>query len=248
MINGLYAHNQHSGGSKELSTSLEIPRLKHENSKFVGKPEKTILNWGSTNLPPEVMKCRIPNRPERVAIAVDKLACFNIFRDRRVSSPEFFTDIRNAERQLEQGHMIFARTLLRGHSGNGISIMDPDHPDTWGVNAPLYVKYIPKKDEYRVHVMAGNVIDVQRKGLREELRGREGVNFKIRNLANGFVYVRNDNRGIPLIDSNTVPDLVKQVAVHAVTSLELDFGAADLIWNERAGRAYCLEVNTGPVS
>jgi D-alanine-D-alanine ligase-like ATP-grasp enzyme len=116
--------------------------------------------------------------------------------------------------------------------------MDPDHPDTWEVSAPLYVKYIPKKDEYRVHVVRGEIIDIQRKGLREELKGTEGVNFKVRNLANGFVFVRNDGR--------TVPECVLTVGRQAVQALELDFGAADVIYNAQQNRAYAIEVNSAP--
>ena len=238
MINGLYAYNQRSGGSKELSKALEIPRLRHEESKFVGSAGKTIINWGSTELPAEVMKCRVLNRPDRVALSVNKASAFANFRDNGVSHPEWYTSRADAIRALEAGNMVFARTQLRAHSGNGIAIMDPDHPDTWEVTAQLYVKYIPKRNEYRVHVMRGEVIDIQRKGLREELRGREGVNFKVQNLANGFIFVRNDGREVPAD--------VRTVAVQAVNGLGLDFGAADIIWNERQGRAYCLEVNTAP--
>ena len=238
MINGLFAYNQRSGGSKELSAALGIPRLRHENSKFVGSASKTILNWGSTELPAEVMKCRILNNPANVSVAVNKQTAFERFRDHGVSHPEFVTTLLEATRMLENGQMMFARTQLRAHSGNGIVIMDPDHPDTWNVSANLYVKYIPKKSEYRVHVMNGEVIDVQRKGLREELRGREGINWKVQNLANGFVYVRNDGR-VP-------PRQVMDVAVPAVSALGLDFGAADVIFNEKSNTAYVLEVNTAP--
>lgn len=238
MVDFLYAYNQGSNGSRELARALEIPRLKHTNSKFIGRAGKTILNWGSTELPEEVLKCRVINAPERVAISVNKLSAFNAFRDAGVSIPDFYTNRREALTQVQNGAMVFARTQLRAHSGNGIVIMDPDHEDTWAVEASLYVKYIPKKNEYRVHVMNGEVIDVQRKGLKEELRGREGINWKVQNLANGFIYVRNDGR--------QPPNAVTETALAAVRALGLDFGAVDVIWNERQGRAYALEINTAP--
>ncbi len=64
--------------------------------------------------------------------------------------------------------------------------------------------------------------------------------WKVRNNANGFIFARN---GDALGD---VPDDVLQQAIDGVTSLGLDFGAADVIYNERSSLAYVLEVNTAP--
>lgn len=240
MIKAMFSYNQGSQGGKELAEALGIPRIKHTGSKFTGGPGKTVLNWGATTdrFPTAIRNTRIINPPDKVDVAVDKVATFQKFLDNGVPHPEFTTDRAVAVRWLEGGTMVFARTQLRAHSGRGIVIMDPDHPDTWEVAAPLYVKYMPKKDEYRIHVVNGEVIDVQRKGLRAEFQNTDGVNYKIRNLANGFVYVRNDGR-VP-------PDCVLAAGISAVSALGLDFGAADIIYNERANAAYALEVNTAP--
>jgi len=251
-ITAMFAYNMASEGGKALADALSIPRIKHTGSKFVGASSKTILNWGATTdrfsaQSASWMNCRLLNPPARVDVAVDKVRAFEAFRAGNVSIPEFTTDKNTAKAWCEAGSMVFARTQLRAHSGRGIVIMDPDFPETFeNQSAPLFVKYIPKKDEYRVHVLRGNVIDVQRKGLKAELKGTEGVNFKIRNLANGFVYTRFDNNNIPLIDSPRVPTAVKTVGIAAVNALGLDFGAADIIFNEKSGQAYCLEVNTAP--
>jgi glutathione synthase/RimK-type ligase-like ATP-grasp enzyme len=241
MIKAMYSYTNVSEGSAELKDALGIPRIKHTNSKFKAKRTDIILNWGATtDRFPEALRGagRIINRPEDVDKAVDKLVTFNHFIGADVPCPEFTTEKAVATSWLEEGKMVFARTMLRAHSGRGIVIMDPEHPDTWETNAPLYVKYIPKKFEYRIHVCRGEVIDTQRKGLREELRGDENVNFKVRNLANGFVYVRNDG--------HVVPECVLDCGIRAVGSLGLDFGAADVIYNQRNDSAYALEVNTAP--
>lgn len=239
-IKAMFAYNSGSEGARELKTAMMIPMIKHSGSSFRGSADKTVLNWGATTdrFPPALLNCRIINPPARVDVAVDKVQTFNLFRERGVSSPEFTTSKSEATRWCEGGSMVFARTMLRAHSGRGISIMDPDHPDTWDVQAPLYVKYIPKKFEYRIHVMRGEVIDTQRKGLKEEFKGRTDVNHKIRNLANGFIYVRNDG--------HVVPQCVRAAGIAAVAALGLDFGAADVIYNQKDDRAYALEVNTAP--
>jgi len=243
-ITAMFAYNQHSEGSKELARALSVPRIKHHGSNFRGKPDKTIINWGAglqkvrESAPETLLNCRVLNHPERVDVASDKLQAFRAFQAAGVPIPEFTTDIAEAHRWLEADETVMARTVLRGHSGRGIVIMDPEQGDTWDVRANLYVKYKKKKDEYRVHVLRNQVIDVQRKGLREEFRGQEDVNWMVRNLANGFVFVRNDGR--------TPPQSVLDAGVAAVNALGLDFGAADVIYNERESQAFVLEVNTAP--
>lgn len=237
-ISAMFSYNNNSGGAKELSAATGINRLRHRGSTFVPKATKKILNWGAASMPEELLVCNILNHPNRVAVAVNKLSAFQAMQEGNVSIPEFTTDRAAAVRWLEQGKFVFARQQLRAHSGNGIAIMDPEHPDTWEVRAPLYVLYVPKKHEYRIHVAGGRVIDTQRKGLRAEFRGAEDVNHKVRNLANGFVYVRNDG--------HEVPAPVLEQAIGAVAALNLDFGAVDVVYNQQQRRAYVLEVNTAP--
>ena len=127
--------------------------------------------------------------------------------------------------------MVFARQTAIGHSGNGIIICEAGGtlPD-----APLYVKYIAKKHEYRVHAHATEgVFFVQQK------KKREGVdaNFQIRNHANGFIYA---NEGVD------VPAHVKEMCQKAIITLGLDFGAVDVIYNEKFNTYTILEVNTSP--
>lgn len=239
----MFSYNQVSKGSKELADGLGIKRLKHEGSVWKPGPNKKIINWGSSteNFPAAYLTCQIINHPSKIDVTADKLRTFNKFMDNNVPHPEWTTSRSEALQWLDQGCMVFARKQLRSHSGRGIFIMDPDHPeDARNDNsvAPLYVKYVKKKNEYRVHVINNEIIDVQRKGLRSELRGNEGVNWKIQNLANGFVYVRNE--------SDPVPSCVFDAALAAVSALELDFGAADVIYNAKEDKAYCLEVNSAP--
>ncbi|MNN94301.1 hypothetical protein D3C81_2129010 [compost metagenome] len=66
------------------------------------------------------------------------------------------------------------------------------------------------------------------------------MNWKVRNLANGFIFARGEDA------LGNVPKDVLDQAVKAVASLGLDFGAADVIYNDRQKKAYVLEVNTAP--
>lgn len=138
--------------------------------------------------------------------------------------------------QSHQTRRVVQRNLLRGSEGKGIQICTAPEQLT---PAPLYVQYVPKTDEYRVHVVQGTVIDVQRKARSREVPDDE-VNWEVRNHKNGFIFMREG------VTPDTVPSQVQEQAVQAVQALGLDFGAVDIIWNQRRDKAYVLEVNTAP--
>lgn len=236
-FNALYSYNQGSVSGAALADGLDIPRIKHRNSAFKGSENKTIINWGSSNLPEEVAKCVVLNLPGAINRASNKLETFRKFHVEGISCPKWFISRETAIGYVSAGKTVFARTILQGHSGAGIVIMDPEDPATWDVQAPLYTVYYKKKNEYRIHVVADKAIDVQRKGLSAEFRGRADINWKIRNLKNGFIYAR---EGIE------VPDSAKELAVSAVRALGLHFGAVDIIECTEDKTFRVLEVNTAP--
>ena len=102
------------------------------------------------------------------------------------------------------------------------------------VHAPLYVKYVKKQQEYRVHIFNGSVIDVQRKMRRTETPDAE-VNWQVRNHCNGFIFGR---------DGVSLPSSATDMCIATVAALSLDFGAVDLIYNAHEDKYYVLEVNT----
>jgi len=239
-VHKLYVHNKVSAGARDLANALGIKRLKQRGSEFQGGPATTVINWGATSIPERITAngCRVLNKTANVAQAVDKHTTLRIMTASGVRVPEFTERLDVAQRWIAGGGTVFARTLLRASSGRGIVIMEPDHPEDHDTQAPLYVRYVPKRHEYRIHVVNGQVIDRQRKGLAEEFRGQADVNFRVRNLANGFIFVRNDG--------HVYPPEADVMAVEAVRALGLDFGAADIIWNEQQNRCYLLEVNSAP--
>ncbi len=234
----VYPYKPGSASGRALAQALGVRRISHRNSTFRGRPEKLIINWGASRVPEEVSKCTILNRPGAVHGASDKLM---FFRNAECRKPEWTEDPQVAKDWLWEGSLLVCRTVLNGNSGEGIILYEGTSMDDQDSlpGAPLYVKYVPKRQEYRVHVFRGEVIDVQRKARRRDVPDDQ-INWKVRNHANGFVFARN---GDALGD---VPDDVLHQATDGVTSLGLDFGAADVIYNDRSGLAYVLEVNTAP--
>ena len=130
--------------------------------------------------------------------------------------------------------IIVGRKSLTGHSGQGIFIHNKD--DGVPQDAPLYVKYIKKTHEYRVHVFNKQVIDIVQKKRRADT---ENVNSQVRSHANGWVFCRED------LIINNKNDLSNQ-ALLACDAAGLDFGAVDIIYNAKQKKYYVLEVNTAP--
>lgn len=214
----------------------KVRRVKRINSRYVNRPNSLVFNWG-TSTPPEWYRPehgRLFNNFRSVALASNKLQTFEALKDvEGISIPEFTTDREQALQWVRDGCKVLARTRLDANSGQGIVVCTDveDVPE----RCPLFVKYIKKRHEYRVHVAFGR-IDVQQKRRRAD-RGDYNVIPEIRNLDNGWVFCR---------EGVVEPPGLRELAVASVRGLGLDWGACDIIWNERANQCYLLEVNTAP--
>lgn len=230
-INSVYSHNFKSAGARRLAKALKVKRIKHQNSRFKGGPRKLVLNWGSTEVPTEVTKCNVLNSPIRVRFCTNKLRFFQV-GSKHARLPAFADNSKDALKMLEKGDVV-ARRLLSGSGGRGIVIIK--RPEDM-VEAPLYTQYIKKMSEFRIHIFRGEIIDIQRK-VRRKSTPDEKVDWAVRNLENGFVFMRH---------SIVCPSDVKEQALDAFNWTGLDFGAVDVVWNQKQRQAYVLEINTAP--
>ena len=225
-----------SRGARELADAVGGRVLRLVGSRYVPRARDVVINWGNTNPPIFQGACVLNGRGIRDAS--NKLNFFRRVSDGGESEiiPPFWDRMENIP---DDAFPVVCRTVLAGHSGEGIHIAN----DRMGlVRAPLYVKYVKKQDEYRVHVGIERrpdgdtftVIDVQQKRRRHD---HDNPNFQIRNLSNGFIYAR---------EGVDPPQCVLDVAKRALACTDLDFGAVDVIYNARERRAYVLEINTAP--
>lgn len=233
-------YRQGSASAKALAEALGGKVLKLEGSKFKPKPDDVIINWGHQvdTLPLTYFHdlgwdTYFLNR--FIKPASNKLTFFEIMGEAHPDLiPKFWT---NKEDIPDACFPIVCRTTLAGHSGAGIVIAeDREHL----VDAPLYVQYKKKKDEYRVHVgkltdgETFHIIAVQRKAKRQ---GQPVLDWRVRNHSNGFVFIRG---GV------APPASVLDSAIASLEATGLDFGAVDVVWNDHEQRAYVLEINTAP--
>jgi glutathione synthase/RimK-type ligase-like ATP-grasp enzyme len=220
----VYPYKQGSKSAKLLATILGGKVLKREGSSYNPKEGHVIINWGSSHVP-SFGPATVLNKD--VTVAHNKLTSFVKLKEGGVNVPEFWTDRNSIPSDC---YPIVCRSILTGHSGDGITIAANQEAL---VSCPLYVKYIKKVSEYRVHVYNGNAFFIQRKAKKS---GVTNPNWQVRNLEGGFAFVE--------CDSSSVPPQVLEQSIMACQALGLDFGGVDVIWNANMSKAFVLEVNT----
>jgi glutathione synthase/RimK-type ligase-like ATP-grasp enzyme len=221
---------------KALRDGLQAKIIRLEGSNFKGKGN-VILNWGNTNHTEETLQAVVINDPSVVKMATNKHEFFKAVEG-QVPIPKFTTDPNIAHSWIMECKKVVVREKLTGSGGEGIVLLDG--VEAWEAynkgRAKLFVMYIPKKDEYRIHVMGDKVIDVQRKAASSEMPASL-INWQIRNHQNGFIFKR---------EGVEPPPQVLNVSLDAVKVVGLDFGAVDVVWNNHRQQASVLEVNTAP--
>lgn len=194
-----------------------------------------IVNWGAIQSLGDVPKeLRVLNRPENVRVASNKKMFFETMNR---LYPELIPPFWTNKDDVPLTETIVCRTVLNGHSGEGIVLYDPD-AEVPLPNCELYVQYIPKKWEFRVHATKGEAFMVRRKARD---RNNLNPNWKIRNHQNGFIFVQTLDDILP-----SVVEHIKELACTAIVALDLDFGAVDIIYSTKEHRGWVLEVNTAP--
>ena len=196
---------------------------KRQTDRFVTRQSDLIVYLGGTSH--AKVNGRVLN--EHRELAQNKLHTFQALEEEGISTVPWTTD----KEVAAEWDVTVARATLTGHSGRGITLHNKGEELP---NVRLYTKYVKKTYECRIHVFNGSVIDAQ---IKRKKADAEENNSKVRNIHTGWVYCR---KGFE------APEEGKQLAIQAVTALDLDFGAVDLIYNQHYNQFYVLEVNTAP--
>src|SRR5690606_16399873 len=100
--------------------------LRLEGSRFRGRQNDVIINWGNTDPGrAHVYPARFINLPNQVRNASNKLMFFQLMRDAGNEEiiPRFWTE-NERDAIPDDAFPIVCRTILAGHSGAGIVIAD----------------------------------------------------------------------------------------------------------------------------
>lgn len=201
---------------------------------------RRVIRWGSSEMP-ELESLPTLNSHNAVSLSSNKLASLQALNGAGVSVPWFTTNQDCAENfvRTHSKPVVGRQTYHQG--GSNFVIHNDDYSLHYDGLSSHWLELIPIVNEWRVHVFRGEVVGVSRKT-------DEDVQWRIRNK-----YTRNHSSGWRFIrcDLSMVQQRLKDVAIEAVSSLGLDFGAVDIILSdgtettsEGSRKYYVLEVNT----
>ena len=231
----IYPYNMGSEAAKLLASTLKTKRVS-ETGGYVYRPNHLIINYGNKRMPNwgRGVKVNILNPWDAIQLSSNKLTALRRMRERNVSTIQFTENKNEAIQWVNDGAVVFCRTILNGYSGHGIVVAKTAKEI---VDAPLYCVYKKSIAEYRVIVVNGSVIDFMQKKRKSDFQEKTGkeVNGMVRNHDNGWIFARNEV---------TPPKNVLVESVKAVEALGLNFAGVDVIFNKLEGKAYVLECNT----
>jgi hypothetical protein len=223
-------YKQASRSARELSRAIGGKCIRLNNSRYRPRQSDLLINWGNSSYPHT--EGTMLNEPYSVSLASNKLSTVMRLQDEGVKTVDWTRDPMEVYCWLNEGHTVYARTTLQGHSGSGIEVL------TGGVVIPgakLYTKAITgKRREWRIHVCNGKVILIQKKKRRSGYNDNDDYSNDIRNVHTGWIYSVND--------TEECPDSVISSAIDSVLALGLDFGGVDII--SQRDDHWVLEVNT----
>lgn len=218
----MYAYRNTSAGAILVSKAMGILKMNHDDSDWVPRFGRTIVNWGSGQFPrANMFRARVLNHPDALCTTINKKTFFEkiLAAKNPPRTVEATFDEDEAGGWLKQGKTVVARTIVEGQEGAGIKYIK-NLVDF--VYAPLYTMFIDKDYEYRVHVIGGKVVEWQE---------------RIRDVPSDEDQWRIYNRHQPADD-------VLIQSIKAVKFFGLDFGAVDIL--QKDGLGYVLEINSAP--
>lgn len=227
---------------RSLREQFSSVRMRNTTGPFVLEDRTFYINWGVSRWVPRSI--HVTQSSACVRNAVDKRAALDLLStdadDRPIDlTVEHTTSQEVAKRWLQQGHIVVARTVVRGHSGEGIVLIREE--SDW-VEAPLYTQHFPCNREYRVHVCGRETHITQKRRRRED--AAEGDDAIIRTYGRGWIFT---NENLTCNTKGYAPEL-RSAAISSIGRLGLIHGAVDILVDDRKGRFLrkVIEVNTAP--
>ena len=219
-------HGKYKASVDRIVTCMKYRNVQARSSlktKIFPTDTTQYINWGHPRVPQDNLpKSNILNRIFAVQVAGNKLKSFIALLRKGVQIPDFCLGIEEARAKVgrEWGRVV-SRKSLRGAQGFGIVIAATPAKVA---AAPLYVQYIEKDSEYRVHVFLGRVLLAQEK---LPISNATKVNYEVRNSVGGWGFIPEGQVEIP--------EEAKLQAIAAVAAVGLDFGAVDIIREQGTG-------------
>ena len=275
----------YSGATDKTGAALAEALKASGGTKSPGTSKKVVIGWGAkTKDKINLGKATAVNHPDLIRANRNKLTALQMMQKSKVNVAPFVAS-ENVMAELDkknptigvplvgrtnyhQGGANFFTCLTRTHVGEVINILK-NKLEKKG----YFQNYIDVKEEYRLHVVDGNIIYAQRKVPRSNMKEahvtdqmdkiqrmaeKKGVKmddatlkfameYQGGKLASPDLVVKSNTRGYKFssIKLENINKALASEAIKAVDSLGLQFGAVDCVM-DTDGKAWVIEVNTGP--
>jgi len=231
---------------------------------------KKVICWGTKRKDPvNLGNIKVYNHPDKIKINRNKFAALDKMKKANCNVAEFSTNANKLDFP-----MIARTNYHQGGAGFWLCLNKTQVNQAEKEGAQYYQKYIDIKDEYRLHIVNGEVIYAVKKTARKNLKDAfvnhytnyiinyaekndinvdaDSLEFILRRLARKMatsvdMIIRSNTRGwkFSKIKVENLPANLKTQAVKAVNALGLDYAAVDCC-SATGNDAYIIECNTGP--
>lgn len=230
----IYPYKPTSKSALVLANELDTYCIKHEGSKFAGKEDQIILNWGAGTgvFNVKIGQASLLNSPKSVDRCINKISFLYDMHnsDEEPRIPAFTERQSRAKKWLEEGLTVIARTKIEGAKGAGLVVM---HSPSEFVEASLYTVKVSSTHEYRIYMFGDRPIDVR-------IKKAEKDKTDLDQMRHNYLFSRLDG-GL-----SKVPEDVLTQAVKAMRSINLFTGGLDILYDASTNKATILEMNTAP--
>lgn len=248
-MSDIYIYRLEKEALRNNSTNILARHMNIENLKFLTSrkplsPNRVpngavVLNYGRSPYPEWLRgrehQIKIINRPESVALSVDKIKMYKKFNEHNI--PCFEWCQRKEDITWQDDTVV--RTIIDGHSGQGIVFVPRGRtiPD-----APIYLKRENFVCEQRLFIVDDEiVVTLEKKRMMQRTRNRfgiRGVNPDIRCFRNGWAYCQTRF-------TRPITQELKDLCFKVKTAFNFDFCVVDVGRYEDGGYKV-IEVSSEP--
>lgn len=200
--------------------------------RLASNRKRMFVGWGAKSFDFTPNTNAIINHPQNTKLLSCKKRFFNaIPEETRGFIPAFTSDPQVA---ISWDSDIVVRATTTGSGGAGITVVEAGNVVP---QAPLFTRYQKKTHEYRLHILGGEIKEIQRKVFVKSDEKPEPDDWRIRNHTFGFIFQTEAE----------CPAAVSEAALAVFKCFQgLDFAALDVIYHKPSNVALVLEGNTAP--
>jgi len=261
-------------GATDLTGKTLMKELDIVGGTTKPRDKKMVICWG-TKISKDTAfadKVTVLNNPNMIRRNRNKLTALTYMRNTDLNVPvaDFFK-AEDIHHHLQEIPLVGRRNFHQGGKGFWLCLTKGQVTAAVNEGAQYFQKYIPIKDEYRLHIFNGKCLYAVKKVVRDNMREafieqhtekaknaaeRKGIDidentmsFLLERLGKEREHpdhiVKSNTRGWKFTRVKSPKKEMVDAAINALKAIKLDFGAVDCCIDED-GSPWIIEVNTGP--